>query len=227
MSGNSPSRLITVVGRCRREHAPLPAAWVTADEAYGQDWHWRRLLEQLDLSYVVAVPKSQQIKSAVLRQRSEGRARLRLGRRQTARQPDLRPRSSTRHRWVMARRSLSDPGELAYCLAYAPVGVEIAELVRIAGSRWAIEECFQAAKNECGLDQYEVRRYIGWYRHITLAATPHRGQQKRISPRPIHRGGDPATPGRSPAPPTSPPQHRQSHTEVVGLEKTPPTCWST
>ncbi|TWD13548.1 hypothetical protein FB570_11740 [Streptomyces sp. T12] len=69
----------------------------------------------------------------------------------------------------MARRSLSDPEEVAYYLAYAPVGVEIAELARIAGSRWAIEECFQAAKNECGLDEYEVRRYPGWYRHITLA----------------------------------------------------------
>ncbi|GGX36464.1 hypothetical protein GCM10010383_78210 [Streptomyces lomondensis] len=46
-------------------------------------------------------------------------------------------------------------------------------LVRVAGSRWVIEECFQAAKNECGLDQYEVRRYIGWYRHITLAMLAH------------------------------------------------------
>ncbi|MFE9629362.1 IS701 family transposase, partial [Streptomyces sp. NPDC006527] len=86
------------------------------------------------------------------------------------------PDPPTHHRWVMARRSLSDPGELAYYLAYAPVGVEIAELVRIAGSRWAIEECFQAAKNECGLDQYEVRRYTGWYRHITLAMLAHAAQ---------------------------------------------------
>ncbi|MFJ6686672.1 hypothetical protein [Streptomyces werraensis] len=62
---------------------------------------------------------------------------------------------------------------MAYYLAYAPVGVEIAELAQVAGSRWAIEECFQAAKNECGLDQYEVRRYPGWYRHITLAVLAH------------------------------------------------------
>lgn len=45
--------------------------------------------------------------------------------------------------------------------------------MRVAGSRWAIEECFQAAKNECGLDQYEVRRYVDWYRHITLAILAH------------------------------------------------------
>ncbi|MGW9121599.1 IS701 family transposase, partial [Streptomyces sp. NPDC055663] len=79
----------------------------------------------------------------------------------------------THHRWVMARRSLSDPSEIAYYLAYAPAGVELAGLVRVAGSRWAIEECFQAAKNECGLDEYEVRRHIGWYRHITLAMPAH------------------------------------------------------
>lgn len=53
------------------------------------------------------------------------------------------------------------------------MSVELAGPARIAGSRWAIEECFQAAKNECGLDEYEVRRYIGWYRHITLAMLAH------------------------------------------------------
>lgn len=47
------------------------------------------------------------------------------------------------------------------------------ELVRTAGMRWQIEECFQAAKNECRLDQYAARRYIGWYRHITLAMLSH------------------------------------------------------
>jgi hypothetical protein len=130
------------------------------------------------------------------------------------------PDPPTHHRWVMARHSLSDPNELAYYPAYAPVGVELAELVRIAGYRWAIEECFQAAKNECDLDQYEVRRYIGSYRHITLAMLAHayltalaaqvdeaaKGLQKRISPRPAHRVRDTATPGRSPTPPTSRPQ---------------------
>ncbi|WP_256923722.1 IS701 family transposase [Streptomyces sp. 13-12-16] len=50
-----------IVRRCLA--AGLPATWVTADEAYGQDWRFRRLLEQLDIGYVVAVPKSQQIKS--------------------------------------------------------------------------------------------------------------------------------------------------------------------
>jgi hypothetical protein len=83
------------------------------------------------------------------------------------------PDPPTHHRWGMARRSLSDPEEVAYYLAYAPVGIEVAELAQVAGSRWAIEECVQAAKNECGLDEYEVRRYPGWYRHITLAMLAH------------------------------------------------------
>ncbi|MEU9671717.1 hypothetical protein AB0E25_40645 [Streptomyces bobili] len=73
-----------------------------------------------------------------------------------------------RRRWVLARRSLSRPDEIAYYLGYAPLDVGVDELVRVAGFRWAIEECFQAAKNECGLDEYEVRRYVGWYRHMGL-----------------------------------------------------------
>ncbi|MEV5190475.1 hypothetical protein AB0K77_30415 [Streptomyces werraensis] len=83
------------------------------------------------------------------------------------------PDPPTHHRWVMTRRSLSDPEEVAYYLAYAPVGVKIAEPAQVVGFRWAIEECFQAAKNEGGLDEYEVRRYPGWYRHITLARLAH------------------------------------------------------
>ncbi|MFG2887892.1 hypothetical protein ACGFYV_37470 [Streptomyces sp. NPDC048297] len=53
------------------------------------------------------------------------------------------------------------------------MGTDVDRLVRVAGRRWAIEECFQAAKNECGLDQYEVRRYVGWMRHVTLAMLAH------------------------------------------------------
>ncbi|MFI5775112.1 hypothetical protein ACIA74_43145 [Streptomyces sp. NPDC051658] len=75
----------------------------------------------------------------------------------------------TRQRWMLARRSIARPDELAYYLAGAPLEATVADLVRIAGCRWKVEECFQSAKNECGLDQYEVRRYVGWYRHITLA----------------------------------------------------------
>ncbi|GAA3485567.1 hypothetical protein GCM10018966_101000 [Streptomyces yanii] len=79
----------------------------------------------------------------------------------------------TRRRWMLARRSIHDPEDIAYFLASAPLDAALADLARIAGCRWKIEECFQSAKNECGLDEYEVRRYTGWYRHITLAMLAH------------------------------------------------------
>ncbi|GGV04589.1 hypothetical protein ACIG0C_33295 [Kitasatospora aureofaciens] len=74
---------------------------------------------------------------------------------------------------MLARRSITRPDEIAYYLACAPLEATVADLVRVAGCCWKIEECFQSAKNECGLDQYEVRRFVGWYRHITLAMLAH------------------------------------------------------
>src|ERR671930_2514 len=70
--------------------------------------------------------------------------------------------------WLLARRRLSD-GELAFYACFGPARTTLAELVQVAGSRWAVEESFQAAKDQVGLDQYEVRRYDAWYRHATLA----------------------------------------------------------
>ncbi|MFF4410822.1 IS701 family transposase [Streptomyces sp. NPDC001404] len=172
----------------------LPIAWVTADGLYGQEWRFRHMLEQAQVGYVLAVPKSQQIKSLAgmwridqLFDEAPGEAWQLLSCGDGAKGPRVYdwaaaklpvnivfdPDPPTHDRWVLARRSLKHPEEIAYYLAYAPVGTTTAELARIAGRRWAIEECFQAAKNECGLDQYEVRRYPGWYRHITLAMLAH------------------------------------------------------
>ena len=75
--------------------------------------------------------------------------------------------------WLLARRSISDPTEIAYHLCFAPPRTGLAELARITGTRWAIEETFQSAKGQTGLDQYQVRQYTGWYRHITLAMLAH------------------------------------------------------
>ena len=69
----------------------------------------------------------------------------------------------------LERRSVAKPEELAYYVCYGPAGTALEELARVAGTRWAIEECFEEAKGQVGLDQYEVRRWDGWYRHITLA----------------------------------------------------------
>ena len=87
---------------------------------------------------------------------------------------DIRPlREPGKGHWLLARRSIAKPGELAYYVCFGPAGTSLEELVRVAGTRWAIEECFEEAKGEVGLDQYEVRRWDGWYRHITLAMLAH------------------------------------------------------
>jgi SRSO17 transposase len=70
---------------------------------------------------------------------------------------------------LLVRRSISKPTEVAYYICHTRAAVPLAELVRVTGSRWGIEETFQFAKNETGLDHYQVRKYDAWYRHITLA----------------------------------------------------------
>ena len=67
------------------------------------------------------------------------------------------------------RRSVRDSQELKAHVACAPAKTALSELVRIAGIRWAIEVSFEDAKQETGLDEYEVRSFTGWYRHITLS----------------------------------------------------------
>ena len=171
--------------------AGLPVEWFTADEAYGSDTALRHWLEGRALPYVVACRCNdraetpqwgiQTTKALVV----EGVAALdwqRLSAGPGAHGlrlfdwarldllPGWRPDWS---RWLLVRRSLSDPTELAYYLCAGPTGTTLAELVRVAGSRWAVEECFQQAKNEAGLDQYQVRTYTAWYRHITLSMAAH------------------------------------------------------
>ena len=73
------------------------------------------------------------------------------------------------HKGLLVRRSLKDPEEIAYYFTHAPTETHLKKLVEVAGSRWAIEECFEQAKGETGLDEYEVRSWTGWHRHITLS----------------------------------------------------------
>jgi SRSO17 transposase len=180
-----------------------PAGWVTADEAYGQDHKFRLFLEKRQVGYVVAVPKSQTVGPGIGYGNSGSRADAvtadapaqawkKLSAGDGAKGPrlydwamaTLEPHpgddlggSGALQRWLLVRRSLA-PGEqgereLAFYLCFGPAGTTLQELVRIAGARWAIEECFQAAKNEVSLDQYQVRQYDGWHRHITLAMLAH------------------------------------------------------
>jgi SRSO17 transposase len=73
--------------------------------------------------------------------------------------------------WLLARRTVSDPGELADSVCFAPADTPLVRLVQVAGSRWPVEEAFEQAKGEVGLDHDQVRQYLAWYRHVTLAMT--------------------------------------------------------
>ena len=75
--------------------------------------------------------------------------------------------------WLLVQRSITDPEDLAYYACFGAADLALAELVRVAGTRWIIEDAFKKAKQEVGLDEYEVRRWTGWYRHITLAVLVH------------------------------------------------------
>lgn len=117
--------------------------------------------------------------------------------------------------WLLARRSLTDPTDMAYYICHGPARVSLAELVRVAGARWAIEETFQTAKGETGLDYYQVRQWTGWYRHITLSMLAHafltvtrskRGRSRR------RKRADRLVPARDQAP---------SHEPDLGMDALP------
>ncbi|GLY71079.1 transposase [Amycolatopsis taiwanensis] len=176
--------------------AGVPAAWVTADEAYGGDSKFRRWLEQRRIGYVVAVPSNQTIPAVASTSRADtlaahapddawkrrscgdgakGPRMFDWAVAELPTYPDTTPPGWERR--LLARRSLTRNSkgeyEIAYYLCCAPKGTTDQDLIRIAGTRWAIEDCFQTAKTEVGLDHYQVRRYDAWYRHITLAMLAH------------------------------------------------------
>ncbi len=162
--------------------AGVPCAWVTADTVYGGDYALRLWLERQPLGYVLAVTSQQRapagfdtVKARAARFTADRWHRLSAGdgakgprlyewAYQAA--PSLRPGWS---RGLLVRRSLTEPDKLAYYLTFAPDETALADLVRIAGTRWTVETCCEDAKGEVGLDQYEVRTWTAWHRHITLA----------------------------------------------------------
>ena len=168
--------------------AGVPAAWVAADEVYGSDSKLRFWLEERRQPYVVAVSSKQYVYAGLAGYRvgdligdAPERAWARLSAGDGAKGPRLYDWAKTRincpvggwGRWLLVRRSVADPTELAYYLTFGPDDTELEALVGVAGTRWAIEECFEAAKQEVGLDEYQVRRWDGWYRHVTLSLLAH------------------------------------------------------
>jgi len=164
--------------------AGIAASWVTGDEAYGQDPRLRAALETRGTGYVMAVACSARVsinhgRTLVRADTAAGRLSATAWQRQSAGNDAKGPRYydwarvhiGSSHRQLLVRRNRST-GELAFCLCWSPTEVTLSELVRVAGARWSVEECFQAAKGQVCLDHYQVRHRTSWHRHITLAMLP-------------------------------------------------------
>ena len=177
----------------RAVESGVPFGWFTGDEVYGNDRKLRLWLERWDVPHVLAIKRTEKLWALTDKGPLQVRAdRLASGVPESAwvrcsagdgtKGPrvydwaavDIRPlREPDQGHWLLLRRSIAKPGELAYYVCFGPAGTGLEELARVAGIRWAIEECFEEAKGQVGLDQYEVRRWDGWYRHITLAMLAH------------------------------------------------------
>ncbi len=173
--------------------AGVSCRWVTGDEIYGDNPKLRRWLERNKHSYVLAIASNQCVRWWDLRQlrvskllgemasskwervsigagskgeREYDWAWMRLPSRGTALPKGF-------GRWLVFRRSIAKPDEIAYYLAFGPETTSLHKVTEVAGKRWGIEVAFEEAKGEAGLDEYEVRRWESWYRHITLSLLAH------------------------------------------------------
>jgi SRSO17 transposase len=75
--------------------------------------------------------------------------------------------------WLLARRSQTDPTEIAYYLSNAPEETPLLRLAQVASTRFRVEQGIEEAKGETGLDEYEVRHWHSWHRHVTLSMMAH------------------------------------------------------
>lgn len=208
----------------RTAQAGLPFRWFTADEEFGQNPGLRDYLENAAIAYVMAIPKNTQFTDAAghtvtvkdvpeqLRPSAWARRACGIGTKGYRVYDWSVIDSDDPDHQYMIRRSIDD-GELAFYRCYNPRREPVTELVRAAGARWPIEECFHTGKGHIGLDNYQVRLYHAWYRHITLtmltqtflAILAHRHRAKK---------GDPhstAPPPEPPTPTTQPPAPNRSH----------------
>ncbi|MEM1214030.1 MAG: IS701 family transposase [Planctomycetota bacterium] len=164
----------------------LEPEWVLGDEVYS-DYETRRFLESRGRAYVLAVSAGQRLWVGFEQQKvsriaddleedrwwswsvGEGAKGPRVYRWAAARFGV--PTDTGMSRWLLIRRPLDrdEAGDRAYYLCAAHPGASPQDLATAAGKRWAIETCFQTAKQETGLDEYEVRTWHGWHRHVTLS----------------------------------------------------------
>jgi SRSO17 transposase len=169
--------------------AGVPARWVVADTIYGTARGLRGWLEERGRWYVLAVPATQgiyhegsqrQARTVAKHLSEEAWFRASAGKGSKGERlydwacvPLPHPDEEKTGRWLLLRRGIEDPTEYAYYLAYGPSETPVHELIWIAGRRWSIEEGFEAAKGEVGLDEYEVRKWDSWQRHTTLCLLAH------------------------------------------------------
>jgi SRSO17 transposase len=161
--------------------AGMPASWVAADEVYGDNGAFRTGVAKLGLGYVLAVSCTHRIPAF-----PGGKRRLRADQIAATVPHSCWQRisagtGSKGPRWYdWAWASAHQPGhsllirrgsdgELAFYRCWSPAPVTLATLVKVAGMRWSVEEQFQAAKSQIGLDHYQVRTWTAWHRFITLA----------------------------------------------------------
>lgn len=168
----------------------VPFGWVAADSVYGQDRKLRAALERRRKGFVMAVPADETVAAGwlgsmrvdllvpllplVFERRScghgaKGERYYDWAMAEVSWPSDAgRPAKGWTH-LLLVRRSISDPRKIAYFAVHAPANTTLAVLVQVAGLRWSVEDCFETAKSDCGLDQYEVRKWEPWHRHVTLS----------------------------------------------------------
>jgi SRSO17 transposase len=170
----------------------VKAEWVLGDSVYGSHRPLRTGLEERSQAYALAVACKEQVQVGGTRTRVDRVARTlvpsdwqRLSAGDGSKGPRFfewaqRELSGAEKpgwkRWLVMRRSLTEgskPAEVAYFLVCAPAQTPLSQIVVAIGSRWTVEQCFEEAKGEVGLDEYEVRSFQGWYRHITFSMLAH------------------------------------------------------
>jgi SRSO17 transposase len=168
--------------------AGAPCAWVLADALYGSDSKLRRLLEDRRQPYVLAVRSNlhlrfvtrngfiqtdpatlaDELSTAAWKAHAAGEGTKGIRLYDWARIALPWTVDDGFERWILIRRNRNNPEERAYYLVFSRTGTALSELAGAAGLRWTIEECFQRAKEELGLDHCEARSWHGWHRHMTL-----------------------------------------------------------
>jgi SRSO17 transposase len=172
--------------------AGIPCAWVLGDEVYGSDHKLRAALERREQPYVLTVRSNEQFWAVRVTKTgwytaaelaaacpasawhchsagagTKGERLYDWARVPLARRGPPQAQTHWQH-WLLIRRHRQDPDDVAYYAVFGPANTSLTTLARVAGMRWTVEECFEVAKQEVGLDEYEVRSWQGWHRHITL-----------------------------------------------------------